>query len=148
MLRVSLPSALENPFAFGHLLSSAYMYIKKPIEITVFLKDSDDIMSSELLQFIDNTFVPNGIVSVIGKSCNLPSLDKYPLFKDKSLVMPHNKIPIEQDSITGSAPQINTKMHDGEFALVCKDFACSPPITDIQTLKGILLGKSYKEKNK
>jgi uncharacterized protein YyaL (SSP411 family) len=141
MLGVSLPSALDNPFAFGCLLSSAYMYIKKPIEITVFIKDDDDIMSSELLKFIDNTFVPNGIVSIIGKNCNLASLDKYPLFKDKSLIRPNDKKPIEQAPATGLGPQINTTMHDGEFALVCKDFACSPPITDIQTLKGILLGK-------
>ena len=128
MMKVSLLSAAENPFSFGCLLSSAYLYIKKPLEITLVSKDVHS-KKSAMLDFINKTFVPNGILSIIDKSCNLQSLEKYSLFQNKSLI---NK----------NSPSTE------EFVLVCKDFACSPPIANIDNLKETLLGKLSKEKIK
>ena len=128
MMKVSLLSAAENPFSFGCLLSSAYLYIKKPLEITLVSKDVHS-KKSAMLDFINKTFVPNGILSIVDKNCNLQSLEKYSLFQNKSLI---NK----------NSPSTE------EFVLVCKDFACSPPIANIDDLKETLLGKLSKEKIK
>ncbi len=128
MMKVSLTSALENPFGFGCLLSSAYLYIKKPVEITFFSKNID-FKESTMLHFINTSFIPNGIFSIIGENCNIKSLEKYTLFQNKSL--PNNN-----------------SSHSNEFVLICKDFACTPPITDIESLKDILFGKLSKERIK
>jgi hypothetical protein len=34
------------------------------------------------------------------------------------------------------------------LVLICKDFACSPPLKDIEDVKDILFGKSSKERIK
>ncbi len=128
MMKVSLSSALENPFGFGCLLSSAYLYVKKPIEITFFSKNFQ-LNKSIMLDFINMTFIPNGIFSIIDGNCNLKNLEKYSLFQNKSLL---------NQNLT----------HGAEFVLICKDFACTPPITDVESLKDILFGKSSKERIK
>src|SRR6476620_6018358 len=128
MMKSSLSSAIENPFGFGCLLSSAYLYIKKPIEITFFSKNVQ-FNKSIMLDLINMAFNPNGIFSIIDVNCNLKNLEKYSLFQNKSLL---NQNPIYGD----------------EFVLVCKDFACTPPITDVECLKDILFGKSSKERIK
>ncbi len=75
MMKFSLSSALENPFGFGCLLSSAYLYIKKPIEITFFCKNIR-FKESSMLNFINTAFIPNGIFSIIDENCNLKKLGK------------------------------------------------------------------------
>ena len=128
MIKSSLSLAIENPFGFGCLLSSVYLYIKKPVEITVFLK-SNPSKDFPLLNTINNEFIPNGIFSIIDDNCDLKSLEKYALFQNKSLL---NK----------------NSAHGDEFVLVCKDFTCTPPITDVESLKDILFGKLSKERIK
>jgi len=128
MMKVSLLSAAENPFSFGCLLSSAYLYIKKPLEIT-FVSRGAHSKKSALLDFINKTFIPNGILSIIDKSCNIESLEKYSLFQNKSLI---NK----------NSP------YSEEFVLICKDFTCSSPIINIDDLKEVLFDKLSKEKIK
>jgi uncharacterized protein YyaL (SSP411 family) len=128
MMKVSLLSAAENPFSFGCLLSSAYLYIKKPLEIT-FVSRGAHSKKSALLDFINKAFIPNGILSIIDKSCNLESLEKYSLFQNKSLI---NK----------NSP------YSEEFVLICKDFTCSSPIINIDDLKEVLFDKLSKEKIK
>ena len=32
-------SAAENPFGFGQMLNSIYLYVKKPVEVTVITAD-------------------------------------------------------------------------------------------------------------
>jgi uncharacterized protein len=128
MMKVSLLSAVENPFSFGCLLSSSYLYIKKPLEIT-FVSRGTHSKKSALLDFINKAFIPNGILSIIDKSCNIESLEKYSLFQNKSLI---NK----------NSP------YSEEFVLICKDFTCSPPITNIDDLKEVLFDKLSKEKIK
>lgn len=124
MISSSIVSAMENPFGFGHLLCAAYLYIKKPVEITVF---SNASRSSTLIDLVNSTFLPNGIVSYLNNNYDLNALEKYSFFKDK--------------------PALN-KEYSEEFALVCKDFVCSPPITDKNSLEDIIIGKSSKEKIK
>ncbi|MGN6629056.1 MAG: thioredoxin domain-containing protein [Candidatus Nitrosocosmicus sp.] len=125
MMKSSLSSAVENPFGFGCLLSSAYLYIKKPVEITVFSKNTY-IKETPLLDFINTAFIPNGIFSIIDNECNLKSLEEYALFQNKSLL----------------------DRNDDEFVLMCKDFTCSPPIKDIEGIKDILFSKLSKERIK
>jgi hypothetical protein len=82
-----------------------------------------------MLKVINRTFIPNGIFSIVDENCNLKVLEKYPLFQSKSL--------------------LNEKSaHFDEFVLICKDFTCTPPITDIKSLKDILFGKLLREKIK
>lgn len=128
MMKVSLSSALENPFGFGCLLSSAYLYIKKPVEITVFSKNIH-FKESTMLNIINTAFIPNGIFSIIDENCNLKILEKYPLFQNQSLLN-------------------NNSSHGDEFVLICKDFTCTPPIKDIESLNDILFGKLSKERIK
>ena len=125
MMKSSLSSAVENPFGFGCLLSSAYIYIKKPVEITVFSKNIY-IKETPLLDFINTAFIPNGIFSIIDNECKLKSLEEYALFQNKS----------------------SLDRNDGEFVLICKDFTCSPPIKDIEGIKDILFSKLSKERIK
>jgi hypothetical protein len=54
-------------------------------------------------------------------------LYKYSLFKDKTLI---NKKP------------------NSDFVLICKDFTCTPPITDLEEIKKILASNSSKERIK
>jgi uncharacterized protein len=87
-----------------------------------------------MLNFINTTFIPNGIFSIIDENSDLKSLEKYLLFQNKSL--------LDKNSTLGD---------DGsgdEFVLICKDFTCTPPITEIESLKGILFGKLSKERIK
>lgn len=114
MIKGSISSAIENPFGFGWLLSSIYLYIKKPIEITIFAKD---IKHSKITEELNRIFIPNGIISVLHEGDTSQDLYKYSLFKDKTL--------------------LNRKAN-GDFVLICKDFTCTPPITDIQEVKKIL----------
>ncbi len=125
MMKGSLTSALENPFGFGWLLSSAYLYVKKPVEITIFSKSKND--ESRMADTINLMFIPNGIFSFLNEKYDIKKLEKFSLFKNKSL--------------------IDAQITD-EFVLICKNFACTPPITDIESLKDILIGKSSMEKIK
>ncbi|MBA3750368.1 MAG: hypothetical protein H0X03_05655, partial [Nitrosopumilus sp.] len=129
IMKASLLSAVENPFGFGCLLSSTYLYIKKPLEITFFSKEGIHSKKSTMLNIINRTFIPNAIFSIVDENCNLKILEKYPLFQNKSLL-------------------VKNPNHLDDFVLICKDFTCTPPITDIKSLKDILLGKLSKEKIK
>src|SRR6185437_210316 len=120
MIKSSISSALENPFGFGCLLSSVYLYIKKPVELTFFTKNAHS-KGSILYDFINKTFIPNGIFSIIDDNYNLKNMQKYLFFQNKDLLYENSDL-------------------IGEFVLVCKDFTCSSPITDIDSLKDILFG--------
>lgn len=125
MINGSIISAVENPFGFGHLLCAAYMFIKKPIEITLFSKNPNQ---SPMLNLINTMFLPNGIFSYLNNNnYELKDLEKYSFFMNK--------------------PSLNDHYSE-EFALVCKDFVCSPPITTLGSLKDILFGNSSKERIK
>jgi uncharacterized protein len=41
IMKTGSSSAAENPFGFGQMLNSIYLYVKKPVEVTVITADDD-----------------------------------------------------------------------------------------------------------
>ena len=66
---------------------------------------------------------------VINGDLDLKNMKKYLFFQNKDLLYKNSNL-------------------DDEFVLVCKDFTCSPSITDVGGLKDILFGKLPKERVK
>jgi uncharacterized protein YyaL (SSP411 family) len=123
MMKGSISSALDNPFGFGWLLSSAYLYIKKPTEITIFTKDN----KSDMIDELNKMYVPNGIFSIVHEDSISEKLDNYNLFKNKSLIK---------------------EKPASDFAIICKEFTCSPPLTSVEKIRDILSSNSSKERIK
>jgi uncharacterized protein len=122
-MKGSISSALDNPFGFGWLLSSTYLYVKKPTEITIFSKEN----KSDIIDEINKIYVPNGIFSILHEDNLSETLDQYNLFKNKSLIK---------------------EKPASDFAIICKDFTCSPPLTNMKKIIEILSSKSSKERIK
>ena len=57
--KVSSKSASENPFGFGHLLSSIYNLVKLPVEINVVRKENE----SPMFNWLRKQFIPNAVTS-------------------------------------------------------------------------------------
>ncbi|MDQ2684376.1 MAG: thioredoxin domain-containing protein [Thermoproteota archaeon] len=124
MIKGSISSAIDNPFGFGWLLTSSYLYIKKPIEITVFSKDTK---YSKIIDELNKMFIPNGIFAILNIEDLSQDLDRYSLFKNKTLIKEKPK---------------------SDFVLICKDFTCTPPIISIEEIKEILASDTSKERIK
>jgi len=101
--------AAENPFGFGFLLNIIYMYLQKPLEITI-LNDSN----KEITNFLTKSFLPESILVSINNSNQYEALSNYPFFAGKNF-----------DSNT-------TKV------FVCRDFTCSLPLQTIEDVKKVL----------
>lgn len=101
--------AAENPFGFGQLLNSIFLYIQKPIEITM-LNTND----SEIYDGLTKKFVPESILVIISKEENLSDLKKYVYFSGKEF----NK--------------------NKTTVYVCKDFACSLPLHSMHEIEKLL----------
>ena len=110
MIQTMLKAATGNPFGFGQLLSAIYLRVKTPIEISVIKQDEH----SELGNHINRKFLPNAITAIVYRGA-LTELEKYPYFKGK-----------QSDKNNGT---------NKEYAYVCKDFACSLPITSTKELE-------------
>ena len=102
-------SAAENPFGFGHLLNTIYMYLQKPTEITIL--NTEDI---ELCNSITGKFLPESILVTINHKNQLASLSKYPFFEGKEF---------NDDKTT---------------VFVCKDSVCSLPLKSISEIESKL----------
>lgn len=98
--------AAQNPFGFGYLLNTIYMYLQKPIEITV-LNPKDERINN----FLAGSFLPESIVASIEDKAQLGSLSKFPFFEGK-------KFPEEKTTV-----------------FVCKNFKCSLPLTSVSEIK-------------
>lgn len=96
-----LQEAADNPFAYCYLLSAAYMYMLKPIEITI-LNTKDNSIKDE----IRTRFIPNGIVVSVQNEGQAQNLSKYPFFAGKVF-------------------------SDKTQVFVCKDMTCTPPLTTL-----------------
>jgi uncharacterized protein YyaL (SSP411 family) len=104
-------SAAENPFGFGQMLSAIYLYVKKPIEVTVIITDGNtNDSNSSLAAWLDTQFLPHSINAIVSSS-ELITLQKYPYFKGRGA------------------------KGDGETAFVCKNFSCSLPIKSVEELE-------------
>jgi uncharacterized protein YyaL (SSP411 family) len=113
MIKNSISAALDNPFGFGWLLSSSYLFLEKLIEITIF---SNNNSYPNIARELNKKFIPNGLFAMVNeKGAN--ELEKYSLFKDKTLISSK----LEKDSV-----------------MICKDLACSPPLTDLKKIEEVL----------
>ena len=101
--------AAENPFGFGQLLNVIFLYIQKPIEITM-LNTTD----SEIYDGLTKRFIPESILVIISKEENLNDLKKYKYFLGKEF--DRNKTTV----------------------YVCKDFACSLPLHSMYEIEKLL----------
>ncbi len=101
--------AAENPFGFGFLLNTMYMYLQKPLEITI-LNDTN----KEISDFLTKSFLPESILVSINNSNQLDSLSDYQFFAGKNF-----------DS-------------NSTNVFVCRDFACSLPLQTIDDVKKAL----------
>ena len=101
--------AAENPFGFGFLLNTIYMYLQKPLEITI-INDVD----GEITNFLTKSFLPESILVSISNSKQGDALSKYTFFEGKKF-----------DSNSTSV-------------FICRDFTCSLPLQTIDDIKEAL----------
>jgi len=76
-------SAAENPFGFGQMLNSIYLYVKKPIEVTVIVTDnssSNTNNSYSLAAWLNRQFLPHGIIGIAHPS-ELESYNVTPILR-------------------------------------------------------------------
>ncbi len=109
IMKAGARPAAENPFGFGQMLNAIYLYVKKPVEVTVITRNDH---SSKMAEWLNRQFVPDGINAVVSAN-ELASLQKYAYFKGRE--------------------------GDGETAFVCRNFTCSLPIKSQQELERQLM---------
>mgnify|MGYP002625651118 CR=1 FL=1 len=101
--------AAENPFGFGYLLNTIYMYLQKPTEITI-LNSNNDAMTNYLFE----EFLPESIIVAIANKSQLEKLSELMFFAGKEF--PHDKTTV----------------------FICKDFSCSLPLEKIPDVEKLL----------
>jgi len=101
--------AAENPFGFGQLLNAIYLYIQKPVEITLLNTNNNEIYSG-----LSRKFLPESILVTIPKQEYLDSLKNYQYFSGKEY--DKNKTTV----------------------YVCKDFTCSLPLHSLPEIEKLL----------
>ena len=69
-------AAAENPFGFGYLLNTMYLYMQKPIEITV-------LDSGEISGVLSKRFLPEAILVTPKDAEQLGTLGRHPFFEGK-----------------------------------------------------------------
>ena len=101
--------AAENPFGFGQMLNSIYLYVKRPVEVTVIA----DGGVSEMAEWLNRQFLPDGIKAIVSAG-ELESLQKkYAYFRGR-------------EGNPGTA-------------FVCRNFTCSLPLKSQQELEKQLI---------
>lgn len=109
ILRSVSSNARDNPFGFGQLLISLYMYVKRPIEFTVVEGTRLNGMTfHEMSTLLNKAFIPNAIFALVRPHLNTAQLGEIPFFRGK----------------LGSGSDKNQSTR----AYVCKNFSCSPPL--------------------
>jgi uncharacterized protein len=116
IMKTGSSSAAENPFGFGQMLNSIYLYVKKPVEVTVITADDDtsNTNNSHLAAWLNRQFLPNSINAIVHGS-ELAMLQRYPAFRGRE------------------------SQRGGETAFVCKNNTCSLPIKSIEELERQLM---------
>jgi uncharacterized protein len=119
-------AAAENPFGFGQLLNAVYLYIKKPIEITIIGTNIEKPTDSERMSnWLGKQFIPNSIIAIVKDQSQLESLSTYPFFEGKK---------IDYNKETKKISAYNVPL-SAEHAFICKDFSCSLPILSLEQLQ-------------
>jgi uncharacterized protein len=125
IMKTGLKAAAENPFGFGQLLNAIYLYIRKPVEITIIGKDTKQQIDSERMSgWLGKQFIPNSIVALVKDSSQLVELNKYPFFSGK-----------KEDAIDKEKNNVDNRNACGEYAFVCRNFSCSLPIYSLDQLQ-------------
>jgi len=115
IMKAGSQPAAENPFGFGQMLNSIYLYVKKPVEIAVFSSDdNNNTNNSSLVTWLNRQFLPGSMIAIVHPR-ELAKLQYYPFFKGREA--------------EGGR----------ETAFVCKDFTCSLPIRSIEELERQLM---------
>src|ERR671914_251023 len=69
IMKAGSRSAAENPFGFGQMLNSIYLYVKKPVEIAVFSSDDNsNTNNSSLVAWLNRQFLPGSIIAIVHPS--------------------------------------------------------------------------------
>jgi uncharacterized protein YyaL (SSP411 family) len=112
IMKAGATSSAENPFGFGQLLMAIYLYVKKPIEITV--RTTDNIGEGQkMARWISKQFMPNAITVIVENQSQLSQLQEYPFFSGTN----------------------STKTNQTDYAVICRDFTCSVPIYSLSSLQ-------------
>jgi hypothetical protein len=98
--------AAENPFGFGHLLNTVFMYLQKPTEITIL-----NPKNNEIYKFLMNTFLPESILVTVSDVAQLKNLSDLPFFAGKEF---------KEEKTT---------------VFICKDFTCSLPLESVSEIE-------------
>jgi uncharacterized protein YyaL (SSP411 family) len=115
IMKTGSRSAAENPFGFGQMLNSIYLYVKKPVEVTVITADdSTNTKNSPLAAWLNKQFLPNSINAIV-RASELAILQRYPAFKGREA------------------------QRGRETAYFCKNNTCSLPIKSIEELERKLM---------
>ena len=77
IMKTGARPAAENPFGFGQMLNAIYLYVKKPVEVTVIADGK-----SAIAEWLNRQFVPDGINAIVSAN-ELHSLQKYAYFKGR-----------------------------------------------------------------
>ncbi len=101
--------AAENPFGFGYLLNTIYMYLQKPTEITII-----NSKNSEISNHLTGLFLPESILVTLNSENQLTNLAHLPFFKGK--IFDNEKTTV----------------------FVCKNFTCSLPLESILEIEKLL----------
>lgn len=70
-------AAAENPFGFGHLLCTIYMYLQGVVEITIVNNFGD------AYEYLTGKFLPESIIVIVPSAEKLSQLSKYQFFSGK-----------------------------------------------------------------
>jgi uncharacterized protein YyaL (SSP411 family) len=101
--------AAENPFGFGHLLNTIYMYLQKPIEITILNSKNSDVSN-----YLVGLFLPESILVTVKNENQLTNLANLQFFAGKKFDK------------------------EKTIVYVCKDFTCSLPLESISEIEKYL----------
>ncbi|KAG2475499.1 MAG: Thymidylate kinase [Nitrosopumilales archaeon] len=101
--------AAENPFGFGQLLNTIFLYLQKPIEITLL-----NTKNKEIFETLTKKFLPESIFVTFKNEEQVKELEKYSFFQGKKF------------------DKLDTTVY------VCKDFTCSRPLRSIQEIEKLL----------
>jgi len=101
--------AAENPFGFGFLLNTIYLYLQTPTEVTLV-----NTKNKELYDFVTKKFLPEAILVTIQNPDQLRQLSKHAFFAGK-----------EFDDFKTTV-------------FVCKNFSCSLPLATIPEIENLL----------
>ena len=100
--------AAENPFGYGYLLNTIFLYMQKPTEITILNSSNKEITNS-----LSQKFLPESFLVTVNNKEQLDSLSSYPFFEGK-------------------------EFRDKTNVFVCKDFTCSLPLETISQVEELL----------